>query len=277
MPSNKTLVITHNAGFFSCSSIRLLEIIQYFNKNMELPEKVDSSKQFEWHKTTPTDDDITHVFFTTTDENIEFRSSINVSKSNYEVQFSDYQYLNYDQVTPFINKYFSPSAQVENRVISLINKYSINIDSTCGVFYRGLDKARETTTADYHIYIDKCVLIKKEDPTVRFFVQTDEREFLKAFLEVFPDSIFIQELPTLPKSDTVVTNHINCEDRIEFGINFLAATLILSKCKYLVTHTGNCGNWACFFRGNSDGVFQYVTPYVRLKDWDPNYFYRWSK
>ena len=46
----KVLKITHNAGFFSCCTIRLLEIINYFNLNKELPLIVDSSVQFEVYK-----------------------------------------------------------------------------------------------------------------------------------------------------------------------------------------------------------------------------------
>jgi hypothetical protein len=274
---SKTLVITHNAGFFSCCSIRLFEIIQYFNKHNELPEVVDSSQQFEFHKIRSTDGDISQIFFTTTSDDISFEKEIRVSDGNYEVQFSDYRQLNYDQVNPFIKKYFSPSQYVLDRVDKFINSYSIDLDSTCGVFYRGLDKARETHIMGYDVYISKCRQIKIDNPNIKFLVQTDESNFLTEFLQVFPDSIVIRELPTLPKSDTLVTYHVDRPNRIEFGVNFLAATLILSKCRYLVTHTGNCSNWACFFRGNSENVFQYITPYVHSSNVDSNYFYRWSE
>ena len=38
--------ITHNAGFFSCCSVKLTEIVEFINSNKRLPDIVDSSEQF---------------------------------------------------------------------------------------------------------------------------------------------------------------------------------------------------------------------------------------
>ena len=49
--------ITHDCGFFSCCSIRLDAIVEYFNKNnFNLPEKVDSTKSYTWYKKNKNDD-----------------------------------------------------------------------------------------------------------------------------------------------------------------------------------------------------------------------------
>ena len=48
-----TLIVLHNSGFFSCCTVRLARIIEYFNKFAKLPEIVDSSVQFEWYKPEP--------------------------------------------------------------------------------------------------------------------------------------------------------------------------------------------------------------------------------
>ena len=45
-----TLTITHNAGFFSCCSLRLHYIINYINLNSKIPNNVDSSNQYQWYK-----------------------------------------------------------------------------------------------------------------------------------------------------------------------------------------------------------------------------------
>jgi hypothetical protein len=254
--SNKVLKVTHNAGFFSCCSVRLFEIIKYFNENRELPEMVDSSEQFKIHKNENID--ITNIFFSDSDESILYTNNVIFSGADNEPQFSDYTMINYKQVSPFISKYFKPSDTVNNTINRFISQYGIETDEICGVFYRGLDKHRETNIADYDTYINKCLDIKSKY-NVRFFVQTDESEFLKAFITVFPDTIYISEIPTMSKSDTLLTYHIPMGSRVEFGVNFLSATIILSKCKYLVTHSGNCGKWACLFRGNSDNVYQFIT------------------
>ena len=44
-----TIHMTHESGFFSCCSVRLDAIIQYFNEhNFRLPIKVDSTKSYTW-------------------------------------------------------------------------------------------------------------------------------------------------------------------------------------------------------------------------------------
>ena len=59
-----TLTITHNAGFFSCCSFKLYNLISFIHDNKKLPEKVDSSAQFIWYKyNTCKNDDITFDYF----------------------------------------------------------------------------------------------------------------------------------------------------------------------------------------------------------------------
>jgi hypothetical protein len=72
----------------------------------------------------------------------------------------------------------------------LIKKYNINLEKTCGVFYRGLEKSKETDIAPHEVFIEKCREIKNKNNDVTFFVQTDETEFLLNFLKEFPNSIF---------------------------------------------------------------------------------------
>ena len=53
---------THNAGFFSCCTIKLNEIVKFINKNRTLPMYVDSSKHFNWYKTEG-EGDVTYKYF----------------------------------------------------------------------------------------------------------------------------------------------------------------------------------------------------------------------
>lgn len=263
---SKVLKVNHNAGFFSCCSIRLFEIINYFNNNKELPTSVDSSVQFQIHKSEP--GDITNFFFETSSQEIVYEKDILMTSSSDEPQFSNYDLINFDEVKPFVEKYFKPSLHVEKTMNYFINNYGLELDKLCGVFYRGLDKSRETNIGSYDVWINKCLEIKNKY-NVKFLVQTDESEFLNYFLQQFPDSIFIKELPTVNKSDTLLTNHVPTQDRLKFGIDFLSVTILLSKCNHLVTHSGNCGKWSCLFRGNTNNVYQYLTA-GRNTDFNPN-------
>ena len=86
------LKITHNAGFFSCCTVRLEKIIEYFNIHQHLPVIVDSSEQFRDYKFN--NEDITCRFFNTTNISFDYEKDINVTKSIDEQQFSDYRLLN---------------------------------------------------------------------------------------------------------------------------------------------------------------------------------------
>ena len=59
-----SIKIIHNAGFFSCCSVKLHQIIKFFNTQKKLPDIVDSSAQFKWYKTQNKSNDITFDYGT---------------------------------------------------------------------------------------------------------------------------------------------------------------------------------------------------------------------
>jgi hypothetical protein len=273
---SKTLTITHNAGIFSCYSIRLQEIIKYFNDNKCLPEIVDSSQQFALYKNTNID--LSKILFDESDISIDFNDIISISKTNDEVQFSNFDLLNFEYINLFIDKYFKPTQAINFITDRFVEKYLIVFEETCSVFYRGNDKITETNIPDYDVFFDKCKKIKEDNQNIRFLVQTDEYEFYEEFSKIFTNSTRIDEIPMIRKQNSVVHQQIPRSELTQFAMNFLAATLIVSKCNFLVTNSGNCGYWSVLFRGNSKNVYQYLTT-GRNIEFNPNlveYNY-WSK
>ena len=61
-PFNMCVVATHNAGFFSCCSVKLSNIVNFINKYKKIPDIVDSSVQFDWYKQS-SNEDITYDYF----------------------------------------------------------------------------------------------------------------------------------------------------------------------------------------------------------------------
>jgi hypothetical protein len=253
------LIVNHNAGFFSCCSVRLTEIINFFNKHEREPITLDCSTQFHNYKVNPADplEDLNHFFFKQPhNQNIEFKSNIDF---NWEYQFQPYFNLNYESLTPFIKKYFEPSDYVKKILLDFENEKKIEYENTVGVCYRGNDKHTETRIASHESFIDKCGEIFKKNPNIRFFIQTDEIDFLKSFLSKFPNSFFNEIIPTINFDVRgVVHNFIEHTGRSQFGANFLSSIISLSKCKFLITHSGNCGMWITLYRGNSLNVYQYL-------------------
>lgn len=260
---SKVLRTSHNAGFFSCCSIRLHDIIDYFNRNKELPERVDSSAQFAHYKSNPKQD-LTELYFRTDFEAnnellITYNEPVNITNTGLEPQFSPYKQLNLSAVLPFVERYFTESCHVGYDVVNLfIRKYKIDIENTCAVFYRGNDKVTETSIATYDEFINKAKEVQKANPGIRFLVQPDETNFLHAFLKEFPDAIYFEETPHIQKKDSCVFYEVPVKERAEYAAKFLAAVKVIAQCKHLITHSGNGAIWSIFFRGNAENVHQYL-------------------
>lgn len=255
------LKITHNSGFFSCFSKRLEGIVWFLNKNKSLPDKVDSSEQFSLYKENNLDD-ITSLYFKDNNINIKYKYHVNFHN---DMQFLNYKELDFNSLNPIIEKYFSPSKNVSDQVLFYKKKYNINYENTCAVFYRGNDKFTETNIAPYENFILKAKEIKNNNQNIKFLVQSDETEFIEAFLNEFSDSIIIEEVPHMDRKNSSISDELDRNKRSEFGINFFGAVLIVSKCKYIITHSGNCGLWAILYRGDCNGIYQWLN-----NSWDYN-------
>ena len=254
------LVITHNGGFFSCCTIRLLEIVDHFNTFKCLPDLVDSSKQFELYKEFSNIDISNYYFSNNENIHIEYIKNIKLRNDNIEEQFSDYKSLNLSDVSMFLEKYFNLSEEVKIIIKTIETKYNINYEKTLSVFYRGNDKIKETLIAPYDFFISKikeCLYLNKYE---RILIQTDDELFLKYCLEdnIIKNKIFyFNELARIDNNHNLaIHNLINKKHRQLFGAYFLAATYILSKTKGLITHSGNCGLWAVLFRNNTTNFYQ---------------------
>jgi len=258
-PQPKTILKTiHNAGFFSCCTIRLLDIIAYYNENGKLPDEVDSTEQFLHYKTKPGDNVIPFFFHEETEKymKLDVPVPVKVRFDCMAIQFDAYKNLDFEAITPFVKKYFEPSIPVCESLWNLEDKYKLDFANLCSVFYRGNDKVTEMKVASYDMFIEKAKEIKAANPEIRFLVQPDEKEFLEAFKRVFPDSIYFTETPMLNKMMSAMFFEIPVEQRGEYGRNFYAAVLCLSRCSHVITHSGNGALWLALYRGHADNIHQ---------------------
>lgn len=256
------IVVSHcpTAGFFSGCSIRLFNIVKHIHEKGALPHTLDTTDVF--HKAKSTDnknDDVTFEFF-------KHYSTINIGanlvpdfKSYY--QFSDYKNINYTTLFPLVNKYFSPSKQIECLVDYLENRYQIeDYNNICALFYRGNDKITETPLCDYNQMIEKANNVLKQNPNVKFFIQSDETEFITTMSNAFPNNSFYmkEEIKHVNKNDAIVVDNINQSLTPLFIRFYLAITIIMSKCKYVVCTSGNCSMWIMLYRKHANNVHQYL-------------------
>lgn len=255
-PPPTTLIITHNSGFFSCCSVRLDNIIKYFNQNRRLPLIVDSSAQFDWYKPPRSHKaSIVETYFTTDLSGIPFRGPINYG---HWFQLIDYKKIEFKAIQPFVTKYFSPSNEIQDIVITLESKYALDYSNLCVLFYRGNDKITETELSSYDEYIAKAKEIQEQNPSIRFLLQSDETEFLEALSSHFPNSFYFKdEIRHIKKANTSV-DKVFPQDNYQFSKYFLAITLCMAKCKYVVCGSGNCSIWIALYRGNTEGIYQHL-------------------
>jgi len=239
--------------------------MQYWNEHGCLPDIVDSSEQFFFYKANPNNpsaENLVPLFFKDGDNEIPEGQHIATYEPR-EISFTDYSKLLFDNITPFVKRYFTLSDKVQGIVSDYETKYAIDYENTCAIFYRGNDKQRESDLVPYSTYVDKANEILSANPNVRFLVQPDETEFLEYFTSAFPDRCFyFDETPHMGKKDSAIFYELPFDKRAEHGCYFLAATYAISKCKHMITHSGNGGMWAVLFRGNFENVHQFIVNHI---------------
>lgn len=216
------LVCCHNAGFFSCCSVRLHTITNFINKNKLLPNLVDSSKQFSWYKKDK-NKDITFEYFEHYD-NISIGELVFKKIINYrnEYQYKRFYQLDFHNIQPIVTKYFSPSKTILDIITSLEQKYKLQYDSICVLFYRGNDKNRETKICGYDEYVAIANTILRKNPNIQFLIQSDETEFIELMINLFPGNSFYfkDEIRHMKKCNSTVDKILKNEN-YEFSKYYL--------------------------------------------------------
>jgi len=262
VPSQKrapaTLTITHNSGFFSNCSVRLQEIIKYYNGITRPPTTIDSSQQFAWYKPAdcPPEKSIIEKFFLEkVNGKISYTYPIMFQQTD---QFTDYRKLPLKDILPFVRRFFTPSDAIFTLVDDLQKKYTIKPDNTCVLFYRGNDKATETILPPYDDFIIRAKAIQAKNPKVQFLLQSDETDFLEAMQGALTNTFyFMDETRHIRRSNTSV-DLVNQEENYQYALQFLAIMIIMSRCREIVFGSGNCSMWLVFFRGGTADIHQYL-------------------
>ena len=245
--------INHNAGFFSCCSVKLDTIADFINSNKRLPDNVDSSEQFRWYKNKK-NKDITFDYFKHYDNVPDVNIIHPIGIMN---QFKNYSKLDYKSITPLIKKYFSPSVEINEIIKNMEKKYNLLYENICVLFYRGNDKNRETKKCSYDEYLNYVNPLLQKNKKLVFLVQSDETEFIEFITNKFPNNSFYfkDEIRHMKKCDDTVDKKMSSQN-YEFSKKYLAITIIMSKCKYIICGSGNCDKWIMLYRGNNENVIQ---------------------
>jgi hypothetical protein len=259
--NDTTLIVNHSGGVFSCYTIRLEAILDYYRTYNRLPSVIDSSQQFTAYKD-DLNEDISNKFF---EESKNFQLTCNeaiyLTNQKAEQQFSDYSKLNFLEIKPFVEKYFMPAENIRERIKHFEGKMAWDYESICGIRYRGTDKNLETNQPPYAEMILKAVKLKRKFPHIKFLLQTDEKDFLDYAMRELEGECYFHIITPGGKLENIS--------------DYVAAIFIFSRCKYLITTSGNGELWIRILRGNNRGSIQWLSPKeyiygIKNESFDPN-------
>lgn len=250
------LSINHHAGFFSCCSVKIGKILNYFSENKTLPNTVDSSRLFRMYKI-DNNVDITQDFFLHPDnisKTITYSSEIPINRFHF--QFENYKSVDYERIVPFVNKYFTPSTEIINIYKKLITKYNITPDNCIGLYYRGTDKRIETKLDSFDSYYTKLLELVVQLKNTQILIQTDTAQFIEYMKDKpLKNVIIIDENSTSSSNKGIHNEKTPSENYIDIQTLF-ATFLIISRCKYIICSSGNCSIWMMYYRNHADNVYQ---------------------
>jgi len=131
MNPNDIFVRSHEGGFYSCCSLRLHYLIEYYNYFKKIPVVYDCKGFFSLYKKKDRkNDEITFDYFKhyndVNDVIIKYNGDIDY-KEHY--QYKKFHKLEYEKLKPFIHKYFSPNDEILNIKKTIQEKYNIDYDN----------------------------------------------------------------------------------------------------------------------------------------------------
>jgi hypothetical protein len=252
------LTTQHDGGFFSCCSVRLHYLIEYFNEYKGLPYSYVTKKYFLCNKTDP-NEDLTFKYFKHYNQipiTIDYEEEIHFKEW---YQYIVYNKLDMNRLLPFVEKYFTPSDIILDIQKYIEKKYALDYENICVLFFRGNDKATEIELPTIDNYIENARLILEErNPNIKFLIQSDETNFINQMKEEFPNNIiFEDEIRHMYKKNATVNNIADKEKNYIYSLYYYAITLIMSKCKYVICNSGNCSLWIMFYRQNTNNIVQF--------------------
>jgi hypothetical protein len=173
----------------------------------------------------------------------------------------NYSKLDFTKIGPYVDTYFTPTNEIKKIEQNLMKKHELNPKKTLVIYYRGTDKWTEVIPLKIELFIKKAKQILEKEKDLKVLIQTDDYYSFNKMKKTFGQkAIYFNELPLSkgPKG-------IHLIDPINRGISnqdftklFLATTLIMSKCKYVLSASGNVSLWIALFRGTANNMIQFV-------------------
>lgn len=220
-----------------------------------IPDQIDYSMGFKHFKKDPNLDIYPLFHKIDNTQKIDLFRKVDIPDAN---RYQKYLY-NFEIYNQIIKRFFNPSDLILERIEFLTKKYNIDYSKTISVLYRGTDKGTELRIAPPQDYLSAVKNILNENPDFKILIQTDQTQVIEYFYSELGDKVITFVETPSTKSNRVIWSLMEQHgaDSIDWSQWFDAALRCVSKCKYVVNHTGNVGMFMNLYRGNIEGVFQF--------------------
>jgi hypothetical protein len=252
-----TYFLTYNAGLMSCSTTTLSDITASGRKVKKIKSNFGMSLYKKWllrnnwksFFQTPTQADASKF---------AWPEGKTYPKDIHDWWVKDYADVPFSDLKETIDLYFRLSPKVVKLSDGFVEKYRINLAETIGVHYRGTDKQTEIETPSLTEFISQTRQFMQQMANPKILLLTDEPAVAIGFEAAFPNAVItITELST--PGGSIGAHILDSKEPEVQGQIFLAILSLVSKCKKVVTHTGNGALWEVLFRGSTDGLKQVRT------------------
>jgi hypothetical protein len=251
-------VSSYNFGLYSNISTTLEDVLTLYRAKINV-NRIDYSAGMNWFKDKK-DKDVYQEFFS--------KAKSGPLKIPKQLRFNSwdvhkvYKQLPLGDLCKAASILFSPSLSVVNIANAMTTSSGVSPERSIAIIYRGTDKSSEVRLAAVEDYIRVAnEILRKRAADFEIIVQTDQEQVRNQILTSFDGRCrFFKELPVTRGSTAIHQLEFGTEimmSREDFAKRMLAATIILSKCAYVITHTGNVGAWVAIYRGTSNNLYQF--------------------
>jgi hypothetical protein len=266
----------HNAGFFANCTVALTNMAAVTRRGLPWPGRIDFSAAFSSYRNDGQQIQVTDMY------PLYFRSRTDAALPSTPAMprvnhHGLYRFLDYARLNDVIARYFTPSIRALEIEDDLIQRYSIDLQHTLAVVYRGTDKGTEVTLGRPEAYLKAAQEFLFRRPDFKVWIQTDELTVRNLFVRSLGDRcFFLREMPV--STNGVVVHCLDDEslsmDRGDFGVLLVAVTHLLSRAAAVINHTGNMALWICLWRGHAQGLIQFDDEGGLVDFGDPRFYLR---
>jgi hypothetical protein len=252
-----TYFLTYNAGLLSCSSVTLSDITTSGRTVRKIKSNFGMSLYKKWLLRNNWKSFFQIPILTNSSQLASAQSEI-YPKDIHDWWGKDYASIPFKTVQEPIGLYFRLSPEVVKFSDSFVDKYEISLEETIGVHYRGTDKQTEIETPSLTQFISQTSQFMQEMANPKILLLTDEPDVVAGFEAAFPKAVITISELAVP-GGSIGAHILDSKEPEVQGQIFLAILSLVSKCKKVVTHTGNGALWEVLFRGSTEGLKQVRT------------------